>query len=220
MRRSVRDRVEDRMRDRRRDRDRRNPYGSRGGYVVSDRRRDYDYDMARGRDYNDYDRNRRRYDRDYAGDYSGDRGDYRYGDGHYDDYDYDMRDRRDYGDYGDYRRDYAEDPYSISKKDLNDWKRDLINSDGSKGEHFPDDKIVMVAKQMGVRFDDYTEKEFAMTANMLYSDYGKTLKSFVPIDKEVHLYAALAKDFLEDEDSALEGSEKLAVYYNCVVKDE
>lgn len=209
-----------RMRDRMRDR--RNPYGSRGGYVVSDKR-----DMPRGRMYDRYERDRTGDYRDYESDYPTDRRDYRGRDGHYDDYEYDMRggrdydDYRDYGyDYGEYRRDYGEDAYTISKKDMNDWKRDLINSDGSRGEHFTEEKIVMAAKQMGVRFDDYSEKEFAMTANMLYSDYGKTLKAVIPPDRESHIYAALAKDFLEDEDSALEGSEKLAVYYNCVVKDE
>lgn len=231
MRRGVRDRVESRMRDRARGRDGRNPYGSRGGYVVSDKRGDMGYD----RGYDRYDRDRAGDYRNYASDYAGDSRDYRdrdrrdYGD--YDmnrDYDYRDRDYRgdygdsrgDYGDYADYRRDYGEDPYTISKKDMNEWKRDIVNSDGSRGEHFQTEKIVNAATQMGVKFDKYNEKEFAMTANMLYSDFGKTLKTVISPDHEAHIYAALAKDFLEDEDSAVEGAEKLAVYYNCIVKDE
>ena len=201
-----------RMRDRMRDR--RNPYGSRGGYVVSDKR-----DMPRSRMYDRDEHDRTGDYRDYESDYQTDRRDYRGRDGHYDDYEYDMRE--DYGyDYGDYRRDYGEDAYEISKKDMNDWKRNIINSDGSKGEHFVGEKLMNAAQQMGIRFDDYSEKDFAMTANMLYSDYGKTLKAVIPPDREAHIYAALAKDFLEDEDSALEGAENLAVYYNCIVKDE
>lgn len=213
-----------RMRDRAigaRMRDRRNPYGSRGGYVVSDKRGD----MARSRDYARYERDRTGDYRDYASEYEGDRMDYRDRDGRdYGGYDMNRGDyRRDYGDYadyGDYRRDYGEDAYTISKRDLNDWKRNIINSDGSKGEHFVGEKLMNAAQQMGIRFDDYSEKDFAMVANMLYSDYGKTLKAVIPPDREAHIYAALAKDFLEDEDSALEGAEKLAVYYNCIVKDE
>lgn len=235
MNRNVRDRVERRMRDRARgrdmerdmNRDMRNPYGSRGGYVVSDKRRDYDYDMARDRDYARRERDRADYNYDYAGDYAYDRADYRYRDGHYNDYESDMRgdyrDYRDYNDYGDYRRDYrdyGEDMYMISKKDMKEWKRDIVNSDGTRGEHFPADKIISAAQQMGVKFDKYSENDLAMTANMLYSDFGKTLKTVISPDREMHVYAALAKDFLEDPDAALEGAEKLAVYYNCIVKDE
>lgn len=222
-RRMMRDRaVGSRMMDRMRG-DRRNPYGSRGGYVVSDKRGD----MPRGRMADRYERDRTGDYRDYGSENATARRDYRGRDGHYDDYEYDMMggrdydDYRDYGyDYGEYRRDYGEDAYEISKRDMNEWKRDLVNSDGSHGEHFAAEKILNAANQMGVRFDKYTDKDFVMTANMLYSDYGKTLKTVVPPDREAHIYAALAKDFLEDEDSALEGSEKLAVYYNCVVKDE
>lgn len=207
--RAVRSRVMDRM-------DRRNPYGSRGGYVVSDKRGD----MARSRMYDGYERDRTGDYRNYGSEYTADRRDYRYRDGRYHDDEYDMM-GGDYGyDYGDYRRDYGEDAYTISKRDMNEWKRDLINSDGSRGEHFQAEKLMNAANQMGVRFDKFSDKDFVMTANMLYSDFGRTLKSVIPQEREAHIYAALAKDFLEDEDSAVEGAEKLAVYYNCIVKDE
>ena len=69
------------------------------------------------------------------------------------------------------------------------------------------------------RFKEYDEKELCITTNMLYSDYCEVLKSIVPKDKEDIVYTKMAQAFLEDED-APEGSEKLALYYKCIVDDD
>ena len=64
---------------------------------------------------------------------------------------------------------------------------------------------------MGVKFEDYNEEEFLTTYYMVLSDYPK-------IANEPHTYLALAKDWLEDKDTALKGSEKLCAYYYEIVK--
>lgn len=107
----------------------------------------------------------------------------------------------------------------LTKQDMMEWKRNLINADGSIGDHFKFDEIMDVAEKMRLRFRGYTEKDLCMTVNMLYSDYCKVLKSIIPPDKEVYIYVALADAFLSDEDGP-EGSEKLALYYHCIVKND
>ena len=66
------------------------------------------------------------------------------------------------------------------------------------------------------RFDEYSEREFCMAVNMMYSDYCKVAKRFVAPDKEIMFFAELAKAFLDDADGP-EPSEKLALYFHCIV---
>ena len=73
-------------------------------------------------------------------------------------------------------------------------------------------EILSTAEQMGVRFDKYDEKEFYTTVMMLMSDY--------PNIGQPETYIAMAKQWLEDKDSELTGSEKLAAYYYTIVKGE
>lgn len=179
--------------------------------------------------------------RDYESDYrQGVKGTGRYGmggsryygdrarngrDGHFDneeDFARDYRDYRDYADYGDYRdyrRDYADDEMKLTKSEMREWKRSLENADGSLGEHFDKEKILSTADKIGVKYKGYDENDLCLAANILYSDYGEALKMFIPTDKEAIAYTKMAKAFLEDPDS-IKGSEKLAVYYNCIVKDD
>lgn len=140
--------------------------------------------------------------------------------------DYEDRDMRDYEDdpYEDGRRgrdyedsrDYREEPLYLSKTDIHKWKKTLKNYDGSMGEHYALDQILPVAHKMGVTFDDYDEKEFCIAVNMMYADYGGVLKKYISPDKELHVCVELAKAFLEDVDGP-EPSEKLALYFHCIV---
>lgn len=127
--------------------DERNPYGSRGGYVRSDRRSDR----------NDYDYERENYERDYNNDYrSYDR--YDSGDRRYDRYDYDYR-----------GRDYAEKEMDEEyEEDLKEWTKKL-----KKHDRFglSESDIVNKAKSMGIRFEEYNEDEFIATYYMMQSDY-------------------------------------------------
>lgn len=185
-------------------RDGRNPYGSRGGYVTSRRNRrdsaDYDYenDMARGRD--------RTHNVSYP----------MYGIGGYRPYETDMAEYdyarrngrgRDYTDYDYDIYDYAE--YDDEwKEDLKKWSEKLKKHDRF---NMPKDQVLQNAKQMGIKFDEYDENEFLTTYYMVLSDYPK-------IANEPHSYLAMAKDWLEDKDSALKGSEKLCAYYYEIIK--
>ena len=127
--------------------------------------------------------------------------------------------------YDDYSSDYDMADYAgqqqikLNKKDIQTWKRKMMNADGSRGEHFDMQQIMSAAEKLGIKFKEYDEKELCITANMLYSDYCEVLKSIVPKDKEDIVYTKMAQAFLEDED-APEGSEKLALYYKCIVDDE
>lgn len=203
-----------------------------------DERRDYGEDYRRGRrrdydsdyDYEDGERRRDRRDYEDERDYEGDgrrgvKGTGRYGmggrryyprrrdyaDEREDDYEHDERDYRDYAEESDLK---------IKKHDMQKWKKMLKNADGTKGEHFDKEQILPMAEKMGVDFKDYDEHEFVFVTNMMYSDYCEALRNVVTPEREALIYAKLAKAWLEDKDSP-KGSEKLAIYYYCVIdKDE
>ena len=174
-------------------RDGRNPYGSRRSRRD---RNDYDYDMPRdGRDY------------DMAQNVSYPMygiGGYRPYEGDMADYDYARRSGRG-RDYYDYASDDMDDEW---KEHLKKWSEKLKKKDRF---NMPKDQVLQNAKQMGVKFEDYNEEEFLTTYYMVLSDYPK-------IANEPHTYLALAKDWLEDKDTALKGSEKLCAYYYEIVK--
>lgn len=145
----------------------------------------------------------------------------------YDDYDYEMDERRGsgrrpYRDYAEYEMDghHPSGLMRLKKKDFMKWERQLENADGSQGKHFDAHQIKKIAEQMGIKYRGYDEKDLCMTVNMLYSDYCEVLKGMIPTDKEIVIYTKLAQAWLEDPDSPVEGSEKLALYYWCIVNDE
>ena len=140
---------------------------------------------------------------------------------------------RDYGydynyDYarGDYRRgDYAGSDYAgdygekLVKEELEEWKKKLMKEVDEKDHaFFTKDNIAQKAKQMGIKFDEFTEEELAVTALMMYSDYCKTLKPMLGSNMDV--YIKLAKDFLTDPDASVKGGEKLAIYYDNIAEGE
>lgn len=171
--------------------DERNPYGSRGGYVVSNRRDRADERRDYERDYN--------YDRDYNNDYrSYDR--YDSGDRRYDRYDYDYRGR-------DYAEKEMDEEYD---QDLKEWTEKL-----KKHDRFglSESDIVNKAKSMGIRFEEYNEEEFIATYFMMQSDYKN-------VGNDAHIYLQMAKSFLEDKDAEKQGSEKLCIYMYEIVKGE
>ena len=228
-------------------RDGRNPYGSRGGYVSSSRRgrdrADMNYDNYRDRvnrmrnremdmEY-DYAKYNSRYDSRYSTDRRNQDSRYpyqQYGEHNrsmeYEMYGYGVGGIRpmDYGydynyDYAssgnrmrdrnyDYEYDYAsEDMEKEWEEDLKKWREELKRYDRF---NISKDQIIQSAKQMGAEFDKYNEEEFLTTYYMVMSDYPQ-------ITNEPHIYISLAKDWLEDKDSKLKGSEKLCAYYYEVI---
>lgn len=115
--------------------------------------------------------------------------------------------------------DYGGDDMKLEERDMEEWKKNLENADGTRGAHFSLPQIRQASQSLGMRMDGkYDEKDLCMVASMLYSDYCKTLSQWIPKDKEAMVYVKLAKDFLDDPDSAVQGKEKLAGYYYCLVE--
>lgn len=78
------------------------------------------------------------------------------------------------------RMDGHESPLRLSKEDLREWKRMLENADGTRGAHYDMSQIMATADKLGIQFNDFSEAEFCMTVNMLYSDYCHTVKNYIP----------------------------------------
>lgn len=185
--------------------DGRNPYGSRGGYVRSDRRNDYEDDYAMGnrggRDRNDYN-----YDMARREDYA------TYNDRRMRDYD----DEEDYRRNRDYRRmDYGK-PEMFSHKDMETWKSMMKNEDGTRGEHFRKEQVKHACQQAGIDCEEFGEDVFCLAMNMMYSDYCKVAKKY-GVDTPEY-YADLAKAFLRDKDFDGKPEEKLYLYYKAIVE--
>lgn len=104
----------------------------------------------------------------------------------------------------------------LTMRDLKHWKKNIKNFDGTHGGKFSHEEIDRYARQMGIDYEHYNEYELCMTANMIYSDYGQVLGKYLP-DHDVRCYIHMAKNFLEDEDTALKGWKKLAKYYDDIV---
>lgn len=205
--------------------------------LDGEHRERYERDERRMRDYEDYERDERARDsrgrfrrdrsmpRDYRGwiveerdgRYDDGRGEYRRG------ADYREDGRRDYAEgyerderYGEYRRDYHDDePLKIKERDAKEWEHRLKNADGTSGIKFSKEQVRAIATQEGVKFDKFSEEDLYLTSNMMYSDYCIVARKY-GVDRP-DFYVCMAKAFLCDADFDGEPSEKLAMYYYCIV---
>lgn len=180
-------------------RDRTQHSSSDYGYM----KHEYTQDHARRRYDAAMDRARRRRGRPRNSDKTSGQ-DRHYGVGHYI---YDDPAGREYvplmhPDYADHDKEY--------EKDLHEWTERLRSKD-----RFGEDKynIIMKARNMGAKFDEYTEEEFYVIYLMMVSDYGQ-------IAKEPHTFILMAKAFLEDDDIAVNPSEKVCKYLYEIVLDD
>lgn len=107
------------------------------------------------------------------------------------------------------------DGLRLSNKEIVDWEHRLKNADGTKGKHFEMHEVMQAAEKLGIRFDEFSEKELCMTMNMLYSDLCEVCRANVSPDKEALHYAKMAQAWLEDDDGP-SGPEKLALYFHCI----
>lgn len=170
------------------------------GSEYHSNRRDYERDYRRG---DRYDSRRRDYERD---DYDSDYGRY---DGHY----YEPMGYNIYGgimprDYArrDYESDYAsgEEDY---KKELEKWSNKLKQNDRF---NINKEEIIRKAKEMQVKFDEFSEEEF-------YAIYLWYLSMHRNQFNDPHLYIKMAKDFLSYKDFKLNPSETVWVVLNDIV---
>lgn len=121
---------------------------------------------------------------------------------HYPPYDYG------YGDYGDYGE-------TLSDEELEHWGKKLKKElDEQEKQMFSKEMISQKAKQMNMPMKDFGEKELEIATLMCYTDYKRT------IGKNPDMAIRLAYDWLSDEDVAVKGAEKLAVYHDCIVDGE
>ena len=138
---------------------------------------------------------------------------------------YGMRDRNDYNQDSAYNEshDYDDGDYGVPRltaEDLHWWKNHIENEDGTKGPRFNLSQTTPVAERLGIRFNNYTPEEFCMAMNMLYSDFCMDLRNLIPQEREATEYAKMARRFMEDKDASVKGSDKLAVYYHCIVRKQ
>lgn len=129
----------------------------------------------------------------------------------------DYMDSRDYGDYRDYRdyndgNDMNMDGGSEKKyhEDIKRWTEKLKRKDRFK---IPKEEVISNAKQMGVKFEDFSEDEFYAVYLMMVSDYKAVANDF-------RSYLNMAKEWLEDDDIEVSPSEKLCIYFYEIVKGE
>ena len=125
---------------------------------------------------------------------------------------------RDYGyDYNyDYAGDYGE---NLTKDELEEWKMKLMREVEDKDKNFfTKENISSKAKAFGAQMKDYNEEELCLVTLMMYTDYCKTIKRFVGANMDI--YIELAMNWLEDKDSELKGSERLAVYHDCIIEGD
>lgn len=109
---------------------------------------------------------------------------------------------------------YDMDSHQLKSKDIKKWEKELKNADGTRGPKYQEEQVVQMAKQMNIRFDEYSEELFTAIVNMMYSDYCKVLGG------DAMLYIKLAKSFLEDEDFDGSPKEKAMLYYKCIVEKD
>lgn len=76
------------------------------------------------------------------------------------------------------------------------------------------ENVVAKAKEMRVEFKDFDEEEFYAIYLMHVSDYPS-------ISNDARIYLSMAKSWLEDNDIAVDPSEKVCKYlYEIVLGDE
>lgn len=129
----------------------------------------------------------------------------------------------DYDDYRDfeYNYDMNDHPMELKPEEIHKWESKVKNADGSRGARFSRDQVIPIARQMGIMFDKFTEDEFLMAVNMMYSDYCMALQeSSFPNYMKPEPYVHMAKAFLCDKDFDGKPYEKLAIYYYEIVEYE
>ena len=133
--------------------------------------------------------------------------DYRGGDMRRNDYNYGYDSRMDYGNNYSYdgHEKITEEQYY---KDLERWAEKLKKKDRFKMRK---EDVLAQAKQMGIKFEEFSEMEFYVVYLMMISDYKN-------VANDHRMYLSMAKDWLEDDDIEVSPSEKLCIYYYDIVK--
>lgn len=109
----------------------------------------------------------------------------------------------------------------LTEHEMREWERNLRNADGSRGARFSRHEIERAADALGIKNTGYSLDDLWMAANMSYSDYCGALIEVCPANRreETALYTRIGAAFLDDSDASVQGSEKLMLYYRCIVDE-
>lgn len=109
----------------------------------------------------------------------------------------------------------------LTEDEMREWARNLRNADGSHGARFSRHEIERAADDLGIKNTGYSLDDLWMAANMSYSDYCGALLEVCPANRseETALYTKIGAAFLDDSDASVQGSEKLMLYYRCIVDE-
>ena len=109
--------------------------------------------------------------------------------------------------------DFSSGSSYLTEQELDEWAERLLHSiDEKYKDTLKQEHVVKEAEEVGIHFDQFTKKEFYVTVLMMYTDYCKTLGT-----ANFDVYLKLAKDWLVDDDIAVQGGEKLAAYHDKIV---
>lgn len=105
----------------------------------------------------------------------------------------------------------------LTENEKREWLENLENADGTTGPMWDKEQTTAVAKKIGIKFDEFSESDFNVAMNVMYSDYCEAIEK-AGINKP-EVYARLAKAFLTDEDGP-DGAKKLSLYFKNIVEAE
>lgn len=91
----------------------------------------------------------------------------------------------------------------VSKSEAEEAAAKLLNKDGTRGAHWPYDVFKGAVESVGGKMSDtpiYNCWALWLTANMLFSDYAKTLAAYIPKEEPPKAFYLLALDKLKDPD--------------------
>ena len=105
----------------------------------------------------------------------------------------------------------------LTKAEKHQWEQSMRNTDGTHGPHYDMAQVVQAAEKVGIRFNEFDEKDLALIMNMFYSDYGQVFRKY-GVDKP-EFYADIAKAYFDDPDGP-DPDDKLSRQYHCMTDHE
>lgn len=105
----------------------------------------------------------------------------------------------------------------LTKAEKHQWEQSMHNTDGTHGPHYDMAQVVQAAEKVGIRFNEFDEKDLALIMNMFYSDYGQVFRKY-GVDKP-EFYADIAKAYFDDPDGP-DPDDKLSRQYHCMLNHD
>ena len=99
----------------------------------------------------------------------------------------------------------------FSKKDADEWTKEMQNEDGTNGPHWTFEQATQIAQEREIQIDPL---QFWAALCMVYSDYSTVAVKY-KLGENIEFYIDLAKAFLNDKDAP---KDKLSRYYNFIVR--